>query len=152
MQHQHKDITMSKIANTGGAVALVSGFNASFRSFDYDYQMPEVDVTGFDDGGFMTFEPAGGLRLTGSAQGVHEFDASTTVPMPASLADGSALALGDLSVQSGTLTLTFTTGCTLAATCLITSISGSRAEVGASESSWSFGSTGAVTQAWDETP
>lgn len=143
---------MAKITGTGGAIAMPSGFNAHFRSFTHAFAMPEVETTGFDDGGFATFDPAGGLRVTGTALGVHEYDASSTAPLPAALADGSNLAVGDLAGQTGSMTLTFITGCTLAFSANVTNIAGSRAEVGSSESTWTFGSSGAITQAWDETP
>lgn len=135
----------------GGNVSLPTGFNGKFSDFDYSIDIPEQVTTGFDDGGFVTADPVGPIRMTGTVNGITEYDATNTTPFPDALADGSGMALGDLkSNAQGTVTLTITTGCTLAATANITNFSGSRSHSETS-SSWSYASSGAITKAWDET-
>lgn len=144
-------MALTKIAGVGGTVALPTGFNGHFRSFDWDMSMPEAETTGFLDLGFASFVPVGGIRVTGSVQGVLTYDAASTQPFPDAFGDGSGLALGDLAGQVGTMTLTFITGCTLAFSGLINGLGGSRAENGVAECTWRYGSSGPLTVVWDET-
>ena len=145
-------MALTKIAGVGGTVALPTGFNGHFRSFDWDMSTPEAETTGFADLGFASFVPVGGIRVTGSVQGVLTFDAANTQPFPDAFGDGSGLALGDLAGLTGSTTLSFTTGCTLAFSANITGLGGSRPENGLSECTWRYGSSGALTVVWDETP
>ena len=143
-------MALTKIAGVGGTVALPTGFNGHFRSFDWNLSFPEAETTGFLDLGFASFVPVGGIRCTGSVQGVLTFDAAATQPFPDAFADGSGLGLGDLAGLTGTTTLTYTTGCTLAFSANITGLGGNRPENGVGECAWQYGSTGPLTVVWDE--
>jgi hypothetical protein len=144
-------MALKKIAGAGGSITTISGFNGHFRSFDWDVSFPEQETTGFTDSGFASFVPVGGIRLTGTINGVNVYDDTNGQPFPDAFGDGSALAVGDLAGLTGTITLTFITGCTLAATCNINGVGGSRPENGIAECNWRYGSSGALTIVWDET-
>jgi len=141
----------TKIGGVGGGVTMPTGFNGHFRGFSGEIGFPEAVTTGFTDLGFASAIPVGGIRNTGSVSGVLVFDSSTTQPIPDALADGSGLALGDLASCTGTLTLTITTGCTLAGSHNITSLGYSRQEDAEATGEWRYGSSGALTIVWDET-
>lgn len=143
-------MALTNIAGVGGGISFVSGFNGRFRGFDYDFSMPVEDITGFPDGGARVLVAAGGNGVTGSVNGVLQFDASNTQPIPDAVATGSAVT--SHSAQTGAMTLTFTTGCTLAFTAFVTSWSGTRNETGAASTTWRYESSGQTTIVWDETP
>ena len=90
------------------------------------------------------------MQMTGSAAGTAEFDDSDTKPLPADLADGSAMAAGDLNNAKAVMTLTATTGCTYSFTAVVTRVSMSRPADGKMDVSLDFESTGPITQTWDE--
>jgi len=140
------------ISGTGGGVTMVTGWNYKFGAFTAAYNIGEAEHTGFGDGNFYNGDPVGPVRLTGSASGQASFNTMSTAPIPAALVDGSAMALGDLTTSArGTITLTATTGCTWAASCNIQGVDLTRSEVSNADATVRFGSTGPITQAWDET-
>lgn len=144
-------MALTNITATGGAAALPTGCNGRFQTYDAETSFPEVDITGFGDGGAATFAPAGGVRCTGTVNSILQFDATNTSPFPTTIADGSALTLADLDDVIGAMTLTVTTGCTLAFSGIISSVSFNRGETGAATGSYRFGSTGQLTLTWDQT-
>lgn len=141
----------TKITGIASSVSLPTGFNGHFRSFDYDLAFPEQETTGFEDLGFYSGVPVGGIRHTGTVNGLLNYDAANTQPFPDAFADGAGLALGDLAGLSAAGTFTFTTGCTLAGTYIISGISGSLGANTTAEANWRYGSTGPLTIVWDET-
>jgi len=139
------------IAGLGGNLALPTGFNAKINSWSASHTVETVETTGFADGGFRTFDPTI-TSLTGSASGTAQYDAATTALLPAALADGSIMALGDLAGAIGTVTLTFVTGCTWSCTTAnITGLSVDRASDGKANVTFNFQFSGPWTQTWDET-
>lgn len=145
-------MALTNVVATGGGVTMPTGFNGRFLNFDWDVAFPEVEITGFGDGGAATFAPAGGVRCTGTINGIMTYDASSTSPFPTGIADGAALTLADLDDVTGNLTLTFQTGCTLAFSSIFSSTGGNRAETGVAAIRHRFGSSGQLTLTWDQTP
>ena len=142
---------MATIQGNGGAVSLPTGFDSKESSWNLDWSCETVDTTGFGDGGFRSREPVI-TSFTGSVDGTLTYDASSSAPIVDSLVDGSTMAVGDLNDATGTTTFTATTGCTLAADCVVTGCSITRPVDGKADVSYSVESTGPITQTWDETP
>ena len=141
---------MATIQGLGGQIALPSGWNFKASGWSFTYTVGTEETTGFDDGGFETHEPVF-VRWEGSATGTLEFDAATTAPIPGAMADGAAMAVGDLDNAKGTATFTATTGCTLEGTVVITSMPLNRPTKGRGEVTINVLGSGALTQTWDET-
>ena len=128
---------------------MPSGFNLTVESFDWAFDYGEVDLTSFDDEGYYYGEVTS-CKLTATVAGFLDFDAANTAPLPSAfLASTFAPASG-----AGATTLTFATGCTLAATMVVTGSGGSRsAKAGTrADATHTLVNQGAVTQTWDETP
>jgi len=144
-------MAVKNIAGVGGGVTMPSGFNGKINSWSGTMTQHTEEITGFDSGGFD--EHVGvGLGMSGSAAFTGVYDDANSIPMPASFADGAALAVGDLLSAQGTLTLTAITGCTFAGAAIVTSISFSRNAKGVLSGTFSFNFTGFITQTWDSTP
>ncbi len=142
-------MALTNIVATGGGVTMPSGLAGRPLNFDWVVAFPGVDSSGFGDGGAATFAPAGGVRCTGTINGILTYDATGATPFPPTIADGSALTLADLDDVVGSLTLTFQTGCTLAFSAIFSSVGGNRAETGIAALRQRFGSTGQLTLTWD---
>lgn len=142
-------MALTNIVATGGGVTMPSGLAGRALNFDWDVAFPEVDITGFGDGGAATFAPAGGVRCTGTVNGIMTYDATGATPFPPTIADGAALVLADLDDVVGNMTLTFQTGCTLAFSSIFSSVGGNRAETGLASIRQRFGSSGQLTLTWD---
>lgn len=142
---------MATIQGLGGNIALPTGWNFKASGWSFTYTVGTEETTGFDDGGFETHEPVF-VRWEGSATGTLEYDATNTAPIPADMADGSDMALGDLDNAKGTATFTATTGATLEGTVIVTSLPMNRNAKGKGEVTINVLGSGALTQTWDETP
>lgn len=138
------------IAGVGGSFTTISGFNGKIGSWSATYTIDTEEVTGFDSGGFRQYEPVA-ASITGSASGTAEYDDTNASPLPAALADGAALAVGDMEGAKGTITLTAITGCTWAFPAIITSVALDRQAAGKATITFNFQSNGAPTQTWDQT-
>jgi hypothetical protein len=141
---------MATIQGLGGNIALPTGWNFKVSGWSFTYTVGTEETTGFDDGGFETHEPVF-VRFEGSATGTLEFDATTTAPIPAAMADGGGMAVGDLASAKGTATFTATAGCTLEGTVVVTSLPMNRTAKGRGEVTINLLGSGALTQTWDET-
>jgi hypothetical protein len=141
---------MPTIQGLGGNIALPSGWNFKASGWSFTYTVGTEETTGFDDAGFETHEPVF-VRWEGSATGTLEFDAASTAPIPAAMADGGGMALGDLANAKGEATFTATTGCTLVGNVIVTSLPINRTAKGRGEVTINLLGTGALTQTWDET-
>ena len=141
---------MATIQGLGGTIALPTGYNFKVSGWQMTHTTGTEETTGFDDGGFEVHEPVF-TRFEGSATGTIEYNASNTAPLPAALADGSGMALGDLDDAKGSATLTATTGCTYAGDVIITSSAINRTAKGRGEITVNFLGSGPLTQTWDET-
>ncbi len=142
---------MATIQGNGGDVAFPTGWNFKASGWSMTYTVGTEETTGFDDGGFESHEPVF-INWSGSITGTLEYDASNTAPIPGDLADGSALAVGDLANASGSATLTALTGCTYAGTIVVQSLPINRPTKGRGEVTLNFIGSGPLTQTWDETP
>lgn len=133
------------ITGPGGNVSTVTGFYAKFTNWSMTINNPAVDITGFADNGVQANASGGPIGATGTITGVQvQGDASST-PAPATATGSSPT----FSSWSGTLTLTSYTGCTYAFTAVITQVGPlTRGYSGRAEASYSFVSTGAITQTW----
>jgi hypothetical protein len=140
---------MANIAGIDGGITLPSGYNILVNNWSANYTVETVDSTTFDSSGFREFEPTI-QSMTGAFGGHGQFDATTTAPIPAALVDGGVLATGDLASTKATVTLTATTGCTLAGTAIITGLSFSRDVAGKLEITGELQFSGPITQTWDE--
>lgn len=141
---------MATIEGLGGSVTLPTGWNFKVSSFSFNYQVLTEETTGFDDGGFETHEPVA-VRWEGSATGTLTYDASNTAPIPAAMADGAGMAVGDLANAKGTGTFQSKTGCTLAGTVVVTSMPIDRGAKTKANVTLNMLGTGALTQTHDET-
>jgi hypothetical protein len=126
---------------------MPTGFNLKANAIDGTVEIPEADDTGFTDNGYGSAQPAGPVRCTGNVGGFTRFNTTSTTPLPAALL---ASTLAPSNAQ-GSMTLQFTTGCTLAFTANITGWSFSRNLTDSMTSSYPFGSVGQLTLTWDET-
>ena len=138
------------IAGVGGGFTTFTGFNGNIASWSATYTIDTEEVSGFGSGGFREHEPVA-VSLSGSATGTLQYDAASASPVLAALADGAALAVGDLEGAKGTLTLTSITGCTWAFGGIFTSVSIDRPAMGKATVTFNFISNGPITQTWDET-
>lgn len=138
---------LSTIQGVGGGVTFVTGFYAKFTAWTANITNETVETTGFSDAGNSTNESGGPIKLEGTAVGVAQFDATTTALLPS----GALGATPTFSSWKGTMTLTATTGCTYAFTAVISGMATGRQYNGRMEVTYSFVSSGAITQTWDET-
>jgi len=137
---------MSTIQGINGAYSGVTGFNAKMASWTANINIDNVETTGFSSNGYRDREPVI-VHLDGNASGTGEFDASSTAPTPSALLAGTAA----VSNAKGSMTLTATTGCTLAFTGVMQQVGLNRPNDGKLDVNHSFVSSGAITQTWDET-
>lgn len=137
------------IAGVAGNCTL-AGFNAKINSWSGSYVIHDEEVTGFDSGGFDEYEPIG-VGMSGSATGTIQYDDTTTTPIPLGLADGSALAVGDLESAKVAAVLTEITGCTWTGTVLMSNVAIVRPAKGKASITFDFKFTGAFTKAHDQT-
>lgn len=112
-------------------------------TFTADLAWATVPTTGFVDAGNQTHAHVG-FGISGTITGTGTFDAATTAPFPT-----TAIALAT-TPPVGTLTLQFTTACTLAVKALYTGIGMVRPENGKLDIVQSWIGSGVVTTAWDE--
>ncbi|MGB0970432.1 MAG: hypothetical protein ACPGVG_05650 [Mycobacterium sp.] len=141
----------STIQGLGGSVTLPSGWNFKVASFSFGLDIATEETTGFEDGGFETHEPVS-CSWNGSATGTLTYNAASTAPIPAALADGAALAVGDLqSNAKGTGTFQSMTGCTLAGTVVVTNMPITRGAKTKANVTLNMKGTGFLTQVHDET-
>ena len=140
---------MANIAGLDGDITLPSGYNILVSNWSANYTVETTDSTTFASQGFREFEPTI-QTMTGSFGGHGQFDATSTAPIPAALADGSVLSTGDLANAKATVTLTATTGCTLAGTAIVTGLSFTRDVAGKLEITGDLQFSGPITQTWDE--
>ena len=138
---------MATIQGVGGTVAFVSGFNGKFTAFTLNLENPEVDVTGFSDNGNAATESGGPVKATGTATVVGTFDAASTAPIPS----GALGATPAFASWKGSATFTYAASCSYACTIVVTSVATTRSYNGRMEITFSFTSSGAITQTWDET-
>lgn len=143
-------MAITTIEGLGGTVSFPTGFNGKLSAWSATFTVETTETTGFADGGYRVLEPVK-QYIDGSASGTAQYDGASAAPVPASLMDGSGLALGDWSSVKGTVTLTATTGCTWAFSAVITSVAINRAADGKADITFNFQSRGPITQTWDET-
>jgi hypothetical protein len=139
------------IGGLGGQFSGPTGWNLKFASWSGSYDIETADAQGFADAGFIFPIPINS-GFSGAVAGVLQFDGTNTQPVPDALMDGSVLALGDFNTHAvGTITLTVTTGCTIAFTAVMTNFTVNRVLKGAAVlGSFSFVSQGPITIVWDE--
>ncbi|MEM6259676.1 MAG: hypothetical protein AAGI37_15460 [Planctomycetota bacterium] len=137
------------IQGLGGSVTNPTGWNFKVSGFSFTYTVLTEETTGFEDGGFETHEPVA-VRWEGSMTGTLEYDDANAAPIPASMADGSGMALGDLDSAKGSSTFQAIDGCTLAGTVVVTNMPITRNTKGRGEVTLNVLGTGALTEAWDE--
>ena len=133
------------IEGLGGNAAFTAGWTFKVASWSADYNVEVADTTGFGDGGFRAKAPVI-ASMTGSMAGTGQ--SATTVPVPAGMANGTTMSVGDLAGATTTVTLTATTGCTYAFSAVITRLSMSRPVDGKMDVSADFESSGPITQSW----
>jgi hypothetical protein len=141
-------MALKKITGDGGAVALPTGFNASFESWDASFDFGVVDTTSFDDSGYTNAENTI-CKMTFNAAGTAVYDDTNGSPI-----SGTALAATFAPLSTaGSITLTAQTGCTYTLTGLVTTVGHNRsAKQGTKHDlSYSGENQGAVTQTWDVT-
>lgn len=135
---------MANISGPGGNFTGINGFNANVAGWSGSLNVTIVETTGFADVGNRVFDPTA-VSISGSAVGTGiSGNGSNSAP---ALAAG----LGATPVMGsyvGTLTLTFTTGCTWAFPATVSGVSAGRVFDGKSDVGFSFVSRGAITQTW----
>jgi len=135
--------TIQGLSGSGSA----AGFNLKVSAWSANYVMENVDTTGFEDGGYRTFEPTIST-MTGSLSGTAVFDAASTNLIPAGLLDGAVMTGDDLDLAKVAVVLTAKTGCTYSGTVVVSGVSLNRAVDGKGEVNLDFVFTGPITQAW----
>lgn len=131
------------ISGTTGSVTLPSGHNARIRAWSGTLSQSINDATGFSQARWAT--NLGGIAsLSGSASGYLEFDAATTTPGLVTTAQPTmAVAGASMVLQAGT-------GCSITFTGVISSISLGQSVDGVGTVAFSFVSSGALTETWDQ--
>ena len=132
---------MATIQGTDGNVTLPSGFNIKANGWSADTVIETVDTSGFADNGYRTNEPTI-ISMTGAVTGTAE--GGTSTPLPAALLAATA----DLTQTQGTITLTAETGNTYSFSATITNVSHNRPVDGKYDLTYSFISSGQITQTW----
>jgi hypothetical protein len=132
------------ISGVTGSVTLPSGHNGRIRAWSATLSQSINDATGFSQARWAV--NLGGIAsLSGSASGYLEFDNATTTPgIVISTAPGP-------TVAGAAMVLTAGTGCALSFTGVISSISLGQSVDGVGTVAFSFVSSGAVTESWDQT-
>lgn len=129
---------LTKAVGTDASISFISGHNACFDRFELTIGQRLVNTTCFGD----TYESnRAGLKFgRWMAEGKPIYDDTTTKP-----------GFDDMTGTGNTVTFTIATGCTLAVTCIIDTIS-VRADVnGEQRLTYTGVTSGAVTETWDET-
>lgn len=135
------------ISGTNGTVTLPSGHNARIRAWSATLSQSVNDATGFAQSRWAT-NLGGVAALSGSASGYLEYDAATTTPgivttnQPTMSVAGAAMVLGVGGATS--------TACSISFTGVISSISLGQSVDGVGTVAFSFVSSGALTEAWDQ--
>jgi len=129
---------LTKAVGTDASVSFISGHNLCADRFELTIGQRLINTTCFGD----TYESnRAGLKFgRWMVEGKFIYDTTNTKP-----------GFDDLTGTGGTITLTIATGCTLAFTGIIDTISG-RADVNGEQRLTYTGVTGgAATETWDET-
>jgi hypothetical protein len=133
------------ISGVTGSVTLPTGHNARIRAWSATLSQSVNDATGFSQARWAT--NLGGIAsLSGSASGYLEFDATTTTP---GIVDTGAPAM-DVTTAAGSMILVAGTGCSLTFSGIISSISLGQSVDGVGTVAFSFVSSGAITETWDQ--
>ena len=138
-------MALSTIQGVGGNISLPSGFNGKHKQWSATLDLHAVDPTGFADNGYYTSEVTY-ASMNGSCQSQAQFDAASSAPIPSALL-ASTLAPSNAKAA---MTLTHTTGCTHAFTGVISSVQFDRVFDGPDNITYTFNSSGVITQTWDE--
>jgi hypothetical protein len=138
---------LTQITGPGGSVTFLSGFNGKFNNWTATINNPSVETTGFADNGLMTNEAGGPISMSGTVTAIGNFDAAATAPFPAA----GIAATPTFSSWKGTITLTATTGCTFSCTIVVTAGTKTRGNAGRMDLTFTWISSGAITETWDET-
>lgn len=122
-----------------GLVSFITGHNASFNSWTLNISQALVDVTAYGD----TYAAnIGGLKFGSWTVGATlKYDAASHSPNAEVL-----------EKVGGAMTLQVATNCTYAFTGIPTSCSISSDVGGGARVSWAGVTSGAIVEAWDETP
>jgi hypothetical protein len=133
---------MATIQGTGGAVALVSGFNVKAETWSMDIAVEATDTTGLSDAGYRTRE---GTLVDSSGTVTGYLEGGSSTPVAAALVAATA----DPDSAKGTVTFTAEAGNTLSVSALITSVSISRptSERATVNLTW-VQAAGPITQTW----
>jgi hypothetical protein len=139
---------MAYAIGSDGSVTLPSGYNAQLNTWSATISRTTSIVTGFGDTGHQR-RASGVVDLTGSAGGVPEYNAATTIPFPT--AAGPPIVLNDAA--GGSMTLQVADGCTLAFGAVFSSYAFSVTNDGDSTITFNFemNDSDGPTVAWDET-
>jgi len=134
---------MADVAGLGGNITLPSGINIAVFSWSLTH---DIDINPVPPAFGSKWETAvhGAGRLTGSAAGKIEYDASSTQPLD--------LSGTDWSNQAGQLVLTAETGCTYTFNAVFANFAFERQHGDYMGCTFDFrNSDSTVTVAWDET-
>ncbi len=126
------------ISGTTGGVTFPAGAGAKLGSWSASINQSVTDTTGFQDSDWGTCVGESNLVLSGSASGF--LSKGTTTDQP------GALTL--LTAAGGAMVLTADSGCTYSFTAVFADISISMARIGPNTISFSFRSSGVVTEVW----
>ena len=129
---------MANLHGTGGAFTS-AGFTGKIQQWSANFNPGVLDVTGFGDAGYKKAE-ASTMQCTGTATGILTDVAPVTTTF-----FGATFNKGAWSI---TITLTCATGKTFAFTGVISGMDISRLEVGDNPISFSFVSSGVITETW----
>jgi hypothetical protein len=138
---------LTQITGPGGSVTFLSGFNGKFNNWTATVTNPTVETTGFADNGSKTNKPGGPISMAGTITAVGNFDAAATAPIPSAGIGTNPT----FSSWEGSITLQAATGCTFAASVVANSVVMTRGNAGRFELSFSWESSGPITETWDET-
>jgi hypothetical protein len=131
-------MALTKIVGSDGAVTFITGHNLCADEFELAIGQQLINTTCFAD----TYESnRAGLKFgRWSVSGKPIFDAGTTKP-----------GFDDLTGTGGSITLTVATGCTEVFTGIIGTMSVRSNVNGEARLTFTGVTSGAVTEAWDET-
>lgn len=151
--------TGTTIQGLGGRVQIGDGttWNMKIDSWSATFNYPTIETTGFEDEGHQMHEAVSQF-VTGTCSGTLTHNAANTAPIPAALAGGDGLDVGELSNCNVTVFLMASgtgagsdieSGYKIPA--VIESFALDRPNQGKASGTLSFRSRGAPTQVWDTT-
>jgi predicted secreted protein len=130
------------IAGTSGNFSI-GGHKARIAAWSASFVQDVNDASGFASAGWR--ENLGGMKvMRGEASGYLTYDAASTAPV-ATITEAN-----DVTGQA--FTLTCVTGCTYGGTAIVSNVVVGHSISGNASVSFSFVSTGAVTETWDVAP